>query len=238
MKTQVKIFLIFCFLFTVAFPIKSVAQNYTISETINYINNLLVNEGSKISFLNQNLIVKSFNGDADEYIITQVINMNDVLDVSVSSDYYISVRINCLSKSMCATKIIASSANAFPEKRSSWLYFDISVGNYNNAEKISNAIRYIIDKSKKTKVKTDPFSSYSVSKNNDKIVNINDLRIGMTKIEVFKTLNTQPIVESIEKGYKVYKVKKGEQYFLYFVNDRLTRVDKGVRSPDAIIKIE
>lgn len=238
MKFQIKSFLIFFFIVTLSFPIKGIAQNYTISETINYINNLLVNEKSKISFSNQNLTLKSFNGDNNEYIITKIINVNDISDVTVSTDSYISVHINCLNKSMCTTKIIASSTNSFPEKKDNWLYFSISTSNYDSAVKISNAIRYIIDKSKKTTPKKDPFSSYSVVKNNDKTININDLKIGMTKNEVFKTLNTQPILESIEKGYNIYRVKKGEQYFLYFANDRLTRVDKGVRSPDAIIKLE
>lgn len=238
MKTQIKIFLTFCFIFT--FPFKGIAQNYTINETINYINNLLVNEESKISFLNQNLTLKNFNGKNNEYIITQLININNISDVTVSKSYqgYISVHINCLNKSLCTTKIIGSTSNSFPEDRNNSPYFYISVNNYDTAEKISNAIRYIIEKSKKTTPKNDPFSSYSVVKNNDKTININDLKIGMTKNEVFKTLNTQPILESIEKGYNIYRVKKGEQYFLYFVSDRLTRVDKGVRSPDTIIKLE
>lgn len=234
MKIQFKYFLIFLFLF----PTKSLAQNYTINETINYINNLLVNEKSKISFSNNSLTLKSFNGNNNEYIITKIININDISDVTISSDSYISVHINCLNKSMCTTKIITSSTNSFPEKRDNWLYFSISTSNYDIAEKISNALRYIIDKSKKTSSKKDPFSSYGVVKNNDKTININDLKIGMTKNEVFKTLNTQPILESIQKGYNIYRVKKGTQYFLYFTNDRLTRVDKGVRGPDAIIKLE
>jgi len=220
-------------------PNKVNAQNYSIGETITYINNLLVdnNIDNKITYSNQNLSSVHIHGDEKQYYTKQTIDINDISDVTIT-DGNISVKINCLNNKGCSTNTLGSRTNTFEEATNGSTYFYIETDNYDIAKKISNALRYIIEKGKKEPVKSDPFSSYSGNKNYNTNTNIYDLKIGMSKDDVFKKFKTKPAIESIEKGYKVYKIKEGEQYFLYFVNEKLTRIDRGVRSPDTIIKIQ
>jgi hypothetical protein len=225
MNTQVKFYFRFClFLFFLFINNERIsAQNHTIAETISYINNLITNPNIKISFSDNNIIYKRYDNGKVRY--TNAINVKNVSEVTISS-YSMAVQIKCLKDTPCAS--FTSNGRT---RSTSFLHLEMD--NYSNAEKISNALRYIIDKANSSYIDNDPFSSYS----SNKTTNIYDLRIGMSKNEVFKIINLKPEIELIESGYEIYRIYLKETYFLYFSNNRLTRVDRGVRSPDAIIQL-
>jgi hypothetical protein len=217
------------------------AQNYSVQESISYINETLGKPEVKISYLNNKFISKDYLKKSGAVGTLQEIYISDISKVTVgespwgdkNSPGYCAqcVYIRCIDDSSCTNY-------TFPNgKQSGMPYFSVVCNNINDADKISNALRYIIEKVGKSEVKDDPFASYSVEKKDNSTININDLYVGMSKNMAFKILNTKPTVDLIENGYEVYKVKKKDQYFLYFTNNRLTRVDKGVSMVDAIIII-
>jgi len=240
MKKQFKNILIYNILLILIFitPNKVIAQNYSINQTVVYVNKLLVenNINNKIKYSNKKLTSIHTHGPSNQFITKQSINIDDVSDVIIS-DMYISVELKCSNGTSCATNTLGSTINSFqPETHSSQRFY-IQIGDYEIAKKVSNAMRYIVEKGKK-EITNDPFSSYSSTKANKLYINVSDLELGMSINDVLKKLKTKPVVESVERGYKIYRVNEGGQYFLYFMNNKLVRIDKGVRSPNAIIKIE
>ncbi|MDV7188600.1 hypothetical protein R3X25_15035 [Lutibacter sp. TH_r2] len=86
-----------------------------------------------------------------------------------------------------------------------------------------------------------------ISCNAYKGVNTHELNIGMTKKEVFNTINREPVLEYTDNDTEIYKVRKRivrggaaqiQQYFLYFENNKLIKIDKGERAVDKRIKID
>jgi len=229
MKKLQKYSLICIYILVLAFPKNADAQNYSITETVAHINKLLESRNLILSISNNKIICKDYNTHSGAVGDIQEIDIDNISEVSIQPSGTI-IFIKCLYNSDCTSYTMTANLKA------SMQYLHIFTDSYKTSEKIANALRYIIDKSKKSS-KDDPYASYSVKRADDRSVNINDLKIGMSKYLAFKTLNTTPTVDSIEEGYEVYKVKKGEQYFLYFVNNKLTRIDKGVRGADMIINI-
>lgn len=224
-------------LFIFSIPNKVNAQNYSIRETILYINNLVVDKNHFIKYSNQVLTATHYHGPNLKFKTIKTINVKDVSDVTIS-DTYISVELNCLYEKNCSTNTLSSPSGSFEPRTNGSTRFYIELGDYDIAKKVSNALRYVIEKGKKEVVKNDPFATYSNTTDNKASTTINNLKIGMSKDDVFSKFRVKPSVESIESGYKIYKVNEDVKYFLYFSNDRLVRIDKGVRSPNTIIKIE
>jgi hypothetical protein len=241
-KRITKLLMALCLLY---FTNNSLAQNLSIPETIKYINNI-ADSDHELDFKNGTFFTKKYDWVDHRYKkrkrweTSDEIHLSNISRVSVgepnmysSSGSYSSVSIYCLYEDDCAKGYYA-----YPKYTSTPLLY-WNVGNNSNAEKIANAIRYIIEKEKKSSTNNDPFSKYGKETKNYKTVNISDLYVGMSKSNVFKTLNTKPVVESIETGYEVYRVKRNnDQYFLYFTNNKLTSVDKGENIYDTIIIID
>jgi hypothetical protein len=241
-KRITKILILF---YLIYFANNSFAQNQSIAETIKYINNIADSE-YVLDFKNGKIFTKKYDWvdhrykEKKRWRTSSEIHLSNISRVSVgepnrysSSGSYSSVSIYCLYEDDCAKGYYA-----YPEYASVPLFY-WDVGNNSNAKKIANALRYIIEKAKKTSTNNDPFSKYSKQTKDYSKINISDLYIGMSKSNVFKTINTKPKVESIELDYEVYKVRKGfDQYFLYFSNNKLNRVDKGESIYDTIIIIE
>jgi|SRR5690606_29222230 hypothetical protein len=227
-----KKFILLLFIFFCTIQVQ--AQNYTTQETIEYINGL-IKEGYKLMYSNGEIIaLGSYYGkDNKEYRNTQKINLNDIGNIRIEDRFVgISVMLECKNQSNCVEyRSNESSKGIFTQDR---YFLSVTPKSYNNGEKIINALWYLIEKEKKSLKDNDPFASYS--KKSD--INVYDLKIGMTKHEVTKIVNTDLIVEYKEQGYEIFKANKKETYFLYFTNGKLSRVDKGVRSPDATIRLE
>ncbi|OAD42381.1 hypothetical protein LPB303_14885 [Polaribacter atrinae] len=223
----------------------SLSENYSIPETIKYINNI-ANSEYILEFKNNTFITKKYDWVDHRYKKrkqwekSSEIHLSNISRVSIgepnmysSKGSHSSVSIHCKYEDDCAKGYYA-----YPEYTTIPL-FSWKVGNNNNAKKIANALRYIIEKANNSTTNKDPFSKYSKETKDYSKININDLYIGMNKKNVFNTINTKPIVELIELDYEVYKVRKGsDQYFLYFSNNKLNRVDKGESIYDAIIIID
>jgi len=86
-----------------------------------------------------------------------------------------------------------------------------------------------------------------ISCNAYKSINTHELAIGMLKHEVMDIINREPVLEYSDITTEVYRVQKRivrggvakrQQYFLYFENDKLVKIDKGERATDYRIKID
>lgn len=232
-------------IFIMIFFINANSQNYSIPQTIDYINNISDSKYT-LEFSNNKFILKKL-GWVDhrtkktrQWEIYGEIHLSDISKISVGEPIswsgescYSCVSFHCKANDNCAKIYFA-----YPKYgRDPNILWDL--GNNGNAEKVANALRYIIEKAKKSTTINDPFSKYGQETKDYSTLNISELNIGMSKQNVFSILNTKPVVESIETGYEVYKVKRNaDQYFLYFSKNKLIRVDKGVSIYDAIILIE
>lgn len=85
-----------------------------------------------------------------------------------------------------------------------------------------------------------------ISCNAYKDINTHELSIGMDKKEVFETINRTPVLEYSDSTFEVYRARKRivrngvakiQQYFLYFTNNKLSRIDKGERAVDYRVRI-
>lgn len=242
-KRITKLLMVLCLFY---FTGKSLAQNLSISETIDYINNI-ADSDYELDFKNGKFFTKKYDWVDHRYKKNKRWETGDEIHLSDLSKITVGGTSNWSGNEGCYSCVVfyckydgdcVKAYYAYP-KYTEVSDFRWDVGNNSNAEKIANAIRYIIEKAKKSSVNNDPFSKYSKETKDYKTVNISDLYVGMSKSNVFKTLNTKPIVESIETDYEVYKVKRNnDQYFLYFTNDKLTSVDKGESIYDTIIIID
>ena len=89
------------------------------------------------------------------------------------------------------------------------------------------------------------FSLYSC--NAYKNINTQDLDMGMSKKEVFEVINREPELAFSDSTTEIYRVRKRivrggvaeiQQYFLYFENNKLDKIDKGERAVDYRIRID
>lgn len=78
-------------------------------------------------------------------------------------------------------------------------------------------------------------------------INTHELSVGMEKREAFQILNREPELEYSDQTTEVYRVRKRivrggvaeiQQYFLYFDNNKLSKIDKGERAVDYRIRID
>jgi len=78
-----------------------------------------------------------------------------------------------------------------------------------------------------------------------KAINVHELSMGMSKSQVFSIIIREPILEYSSNTYEAYRVKKRivrggiaeyQQYFLYFKNGLLFKIDKGVKAVDFRIR--
>lgn len=221
--------LIFIFILAISNSNQSYSQNLTTQETIEYINNQIDNPEYEFLVRNNNLEYRRYY--KGQISTKRTIGINDISNIRTSTDRIIGVYVDCYYENECSSHYLPDG------KPVAMSYFSIETNNNSTAEKLANALRYLVEKEKKSSTNDDPFESYATEKSDNRTININDLKVGMSKSAVFKTLNTKPIIDLIESGYEVYKVKKKDQFFLYFLNDRLIRVDKGVSMIDAIIII-
>lgn len=244
-KLEWRYFALVCSVLLINF---SHAQNYTIPETINYINNILDSD-TKIEFSNNKFIIKNYEWvdyrtkESKRWYPEGEIHLSDISRVTVGEPSSWSGSKGCYTCVSFYCKYGGDCAKAIVGRRDHVMVSDLrwDIGNSSDAERIANALRYIIERSSESKVNEDPFSAYSKETRDYRTVNIHDLKIGMTKQTVFNTLNHQPVVDSKERGYEVYKVSipnSYDYYFLYFSNNRLERVDKGESPYDAIIIID
>lgn len=209
---------------------KIYSQDFTTQETVDYINSLISNPEYEFLVSNNNFEYRRYY--KGRISTKRIIGINDISKIRTSTDRFIGVYADCYYENDCSSHYLPDG------KPVAMPYFVMEIDDNNSAEKIANALRYLVEKEKKSSSNNDPFASYNVEKTDNRTININDLKVGMSKSKVFDVLNTKPVIELIESGYEVFRVKKQEQYFLYFSNNRLIRVDKGVSMVDAIIIIK
>jgi hypothetical protein len=228
------------------FTILCVGQDLTINETLDYINleldkigirnvygELQPNKVYKLRLEDGYIKLKNVNTNKNTYQEQQIIHINDIQDIEISSLFSTFVQVNCFNKEQCCRWEGFQSGSV-----QGMMFLMIDVPDSRTGEKIKNALQYLITIAKPNISSKDPFEPKNKGTKDYSKVNINDLYVGMSKNLVFSTLKTKPVVESIESGYEVYKIKRNmDQYFLYFVNNKLTRVDRGVSIYDAIIII-
>lgn len=219
------------------------SQNLTLNETMDYINEELTKNNPREQFSQKSKFILIENGDISNFRYykgnldaIQRINLYDIESVVLSEGREINVKLKCFNEKSCATWEFVNRS----ELNTSYNYLSFQVKNTRSGNKLKKAIEYFIKKAKEQNFgkNDDPFDTFETEKEKNISINIMDLKIGMEKKEVFKILNTKPEVELIEIDYEVYRVRKRNQYFLYFSNNKLTRVDKGVRRADARIIIE
>lgn len=220
----------------------SFSQNLTLNETMDYINKELTENNPSEQFSQKTKFVLIENGDIGILLYSsgnlsfiQRINIYDIKSIIVHQGRKLNLNLLCNNGDECATWESMAMKNT-----TSFNYVQIGIKNTRSGNKIKKAIEYFIKKAKEQGYgkNDDPFDTFEPEKEEDNSINIMELKIGMEKREVFKILNTKPEIELIETGFEVYRVRKQNQYFLYFSNDKLIRVDKGVRRADARIIIE
>jgi len=233
MKVLIKkefLFFILSFIILIA-PSKVASQDFTLSEAVQYIDNRLKSDYF-LKIENNNLIVNRGSR------ISSKVSINNLESVEISDSRELGVKAYCKNMNKCSTVYLPDGYSVnFDE-------FTLYTEDYESAELVANALRYIIDNFQKESSQSDPFASYSSkNKRNDEnsysdSFDFNKIELGMNKEEVFKIFGEYAKLESIEVGYKVYRVMKNyETYFFYFSNNSLTRIDRGERSPDAVILI-
>ena len=89
--------------------------------------------------------------------------------------------------------------------------------------------------------------SVLISCNAYQAINTQDLSINMSKQEVFNRLNTEALQEYIDENIEIYRLRKRivrggiaeyQQYFIYFQNGKLIKIDKGEKAVDYRIQID
>ena len=216
------------------------SQEYTIKQTVDYADKhisadyTLKLEGTKL--------VKYWYNSADDATYKQgYVEISNLSKVDFESAYgmYI-VKLWCINKDKCAKSVTRSGQFA------DWEYLDLWTVDSEEAELVANAMRYLIANFKESEYapKNDPFRAYS-SNGNSTMKTVGwwgEIDLGMSKNQVFKSikgLNVDISLDTLDDNSEIYRAYKyPDLLFLYFKNDRLIRVDRGERSPDAIIMIE
>lgn len=206
------------------------SQEYSSSETIDYINNLV--DDPKFELFIKNGKLEQMETQKGESSLQQRVHISDISKTRVSTDRTIGVYLDCVKKSNCSLYYMPD-GEGVPMP-----YFVITTKSNQTAEKISNAVRHLIENEKNYNDDSDPFAAYGTDNEVKDKLNISDLEIGMEKKTVFQILNTKPLLESRENEYEVYRVIRNDQYFIYFSNNTLTRIDKGESIGDTIIIID
>lgn len=213
------------------------SQDYSISETVLHINKY-IKPNYILKYSNTSLYTEQKMRDGN-YRLNFKISLNHLGRVVIDDNRDLSVRIYCSNNSKCSTYYLPDG------ERGSFEYFSIYAENYDDAEKIANAVRYL-----KTVIENsdneDPFASYNTKYEDNTSVagtgelNFEKVSLGMDKTKVFEVLNVKPELYSKEVGYEIYTAISSDYdlYFFYFTNNRLTRIDGGESSPDVIISIK
>lgn len=238
-KHRLFLFILFGVIGTSFIPTHVIAQDFTLAEAVTYIDIRLKSDYFLKTENNNLILYRKDNYGVNK--INQRVRISDLEKVEINTNREISVRAYCKNMNKCSSVYL-------PDGYSSpFDYFALYVQDYERAELVTNALRYIIVNFQSTSNRNDPFVSYG-SKNESKQANqkknsgsfdFNKIKLGMNKEKVFEIFGEYAKLDSKERGYEVYRVMKDyELYFFYFTNNLLTRIDRGERSPDAIILIK
>ena len=193
-------------------------DNYSSSDVVSHINGLLYETSSTITY--ENNILTCWNCSPNSK--WQKVDIRKIIDVEVDQGVVLINGPEYSIQGLYGNLEIPVSKLIIESK----MYFD--------AEKVANALRYLVNKSKSPNSLYDPFTSYNKSAKTK--YQVKDLNLGLSVKQVSELLDKKIVLESKESGYQVYRVEdEGGQYFLYFEAGILTRVDKGEYPYDAVI---
>ncbi|WP_349663113.1 hypothetical protein IZU89_08895 [Cellulophaga lytica] len=215
------------------------SQDYTIEETIDYINKHI--ESDYTLKLESNNLVTYWRNSENETFKHDYVEISKIGKVDFESAYgSVIVKLWCTDEIECAKSVTRSGQFA------NWEYLSLWTTDSQKAKLVSNAVRYLLANFKESEFAStnDPFDAYS----SDEKIKEKDLdwwshlKLGMGKKEVFQTIKKYDVdisIETLEDNSEIYRAYKYPNLlFLYFKNDKLIRADSGERTPDAIIKLE